>query len=243
MRRANDTAREGTNGFTLIELLAATGIIGTLLCALSAVAMTAFDLRGNAQDALEISLKREAVTDLLTRDLELMVAPTGIFGGAILGESGEEAGGLRWDTLEFSSASGVLTDREPWAAVQEVAYYLSESEDDAAESECDLIRTTNRNLLPATEEEPQEVVILRHVQSLTFSYYDGETWQDTWDSTLVDNEAPRAVYVRIETASDSPGKGSDRPIEVMCEVVSRSISSSGDSAEDASGEEASEEVS
>jgi hypothetical protein len=36
------------------------------------------------------------------------------------------------------------------------------------------------------------------VRSFNLRYYDGLTWQDSWDSTLLDNNIPVAVEVTLE---------------------------------------------
>jgi hypothetical protein len=62
-----------------------------------------------------------------------------------------------------------------------------------------LVRRVQTNLLSLVQTEPQEEVLCRGVRSLNIRYYDSLLgWQDSWDSTLLDNAIPTAVELVIE---------------------------------------------
>jgi hypothetical protein len=71
------------------------------------------------------------------------------------------------------------------------------------------------------------LVIAEEVKSLTFSYFDGTAWQDTWDGTAPGPDGstpvgpPSAVAITLGIAS--PGSGSstepDQPLKLYRHVV------------------------
>ncbi len=211
----------GEAGFTLLELLAAVVILSMLTAAVSSVLIGAFQARDRVGRVLDESLERSVVMRAFQRDLEHMTVPNGLMAGPILGEMIEEMDDARADTLEFYSASGRLREDEPWGDIRKIAYTLAEPEEldpPSATKGWVLLRTVTDNLLPSTEEETVGEPILEGVSSLSFSYYDGESWQDSWDSTALDDEPPQVVHVRIERlGADAPLP----PIELMCPIVVR----------------------
>jgi len=219
--KLRDAGRRGSAGFTLIEVLAATAMFAVLVGALYPVFHTAMRMREKAADVMEETLPRHYAAEVMKRDLRQVVAPVGILAGAFIGEK-EEDGTCRRDRLEFHTASGAVGSKEPWGDVQRVAYYLAESPVSVSENKAtenteayELVRAVTRNLLASTEEDPKEERLLKGVLSLAFAYYDGEVWQDSWDSTTVENETPAAVRARIEFA---PAAGNGReasPIEMV----------------------------
>ncbi len=220
-------AKRGRRGFTLLEILAATAIFTVLIGAMSTLFNSALRMRERTFEAVEAGLPNAYVVRLLRRDLQSMAPPVGLLAGALLGET-EEEGGVRLDTLEFFTASGVVEEDTRWGDLQKIEYYLEAPEEESGPNTPgqDFVRAITRNLLAAVVEEPEEQRLLRGVQSLELTYYDGEDWQDSWDSTALDNETPLAVKARIEfVQSETPGEGPRRPIELICEIVSRPRSS------------------
>jgi prepilin-type N-terminal cleavage/methylation domain-containing protein len=59
------------------------------------------------------------------------------------------------------------------------------------------------NLMPPNVPDETRLVIAPEVKSLTFSYFDGNAWQDTWDATTLGADgitpigAPRAIAVTV----------------------------------------------
>jgi prepilin-type N-terminal cleavage/methylation domain-containing protein len=67
------------------------------------------------------------------------------------------------------------------------------------------------NLMPPDLPDGAYRVLAPEVQSLTFSYFDGNEWQDTWDSTMVGGDGvtpigpPREVAITIGLANPAGG--------------------------------------
>src|SRR5205085_9785318 len=94
---------------------------------------------------------------------------------------------------------------------------------DRAAAGKDLVRVITRNLLPAiVEEEPPRQWLMGGVQGVTFNYYDGAQWRDSWDSTMPDpttgltNNLPQAIKAQIQLATRQSGNGAPAasPIEL-----------------------------
>jgi hypothetical protein len=121
----------------------------------------------------------------------------------------------RTDQLEFYTASGIIQTNQPWGHLQKVRYYLQqpiyEGRSEMAEGYT-LYREVTRNLLPTTDSIVNPQAIANEIASLKFQYYDGEYWQETWDSTVDESKLPKAVRVRVEfLREDANGQLANRP--------------------------------
>ena len=62
-----------------------------------------------------------------------------------------------------------------------------------------LVRQILRNpSLSTITPNADEEVLCRNVSGLWFRYYDGSSWQQTWDSTVYNNAVPAAVEVTMQ---------------------------------------------
>jgi len=218
-------------GFTLLEILSATMISAILLGALYAVYNGALKLRQKNYGSMEAGLPRAYAAEIMDRDFRNMLPPVGILAGAIIGETSEQ-NNTRYDRAEFFASTGAVTDKEPWGDIQKVEYYLADSEEGDTEGDekngkpsKDLVRAVMRNLLASTTEGPIETRLLKGVRSLTIAYYDGAVWQDSWDSTTLDNALPKAVNISIEFAPESEKEETQTPLELLIEVAASAVSS------------------
>ena len=221
-------------GFTLIEVLSGMTIAAVLLASLYSVFAGVMNLREKTFQDVESRLPRSYVSDILARDLRNMAAPGGELAGNILGNK-EESQGYRMDTLEFYSRSGIISDDEPWAEIQKVEYYLAEPEDDNEEVESGgmvFLRAITRNLLATVMEEPDEKRFLSGVQSLEISYYDGNSWLDSWDSTTSENKTPEAVKFNISFVESAADENDKDPMILLYPVTAQTVSSEGNDNED-----------
>lgn len=124
----------------------------------------------------------------------------GPLAGGLLGEY-DESSGQRADSLEFFTANAVLNQYDPWGDIQKVEYYLVATGSSNNVDAYDFMRTVNHNLLvdeEDIEEELLEQALLSNVQSMEISYFDGEEWQDSWDTEELENVMPLAIAIRID---------------------------------------------
>lgn len=209
-------------GFTLIELLLGAVITAVLLAALHAVFQSLLQAQAHANERVEASAPRALAVAVIRKDIENMVVPNGVLSGNVLGQT-EESGENRADTLEFGTTSGRVGQAKPWGEIQKVAYSLQSEESQEDDSGVQLVRSVTRNLLAAdTEDQQEDTVLLEHVASLAFEYYDGQVWTDAWDSTTVGNATPRLVRVTIAFAEQDGAKAATpKPLEIVCEVTAQ----------------------
>ena len=205
-------------GFTLLEVLVASVIFTTVIGSLYFLFHGSLKLREKSFEAMEKELPKSYFITILKRDLVNMAAPAGVLAGPMLGEK-EEKGGSRRDRLEFYTTSGVINDTRPWGEIHKVVYELLEPETSGNSAGYDLARAVTRNLLSSVIEEPEETRMLHGITSLAFSFFDGEQWLDSWDSTTTENKAPGAVKIRIEFVNEEPLRAAIQPLEIVCEIV------------------------
>jgi len=211
-----------SQGFTLLEVLVASMIFTTLIGSLTFLFHGSLKLRETAFEAMERELPESYFATILKRDLSSMAQPAGILAGPILGET-DQKGAYRRDRLEFYTTSGIVNDREPWGDIQFVSYELLEPEtSDSSAAGYDLCRAVTRNLLSSVIEEPEEKRLIHGVENLALSYYDGEVWLDSWDSTTMDNKAPVAVKFSLEFIKHESGTLDIKPLEIVCEIDANS---------------------
>ncbi len=214
--------RRTITGFTLLELLVASMIFAMLFLVLHSLLSGALGLRNKAYKNAETGMPREQIAQVLRRDLQNMVAPSGILAGAIVGTATKEKDNEQ-DSVDFYSTNGAISEGEPWADIQEVTYSLEDPSDGRDPQDgMDFVRKVKRDLLSTEDEEEDDLspwIMMRGVKSLTLSYWDGETWQEAWDSTAQENANPKAVSLSVEFVNASADEKAEGPLEVMCEIA------------------------
>lgn len=219
-----------THGFTLLELLVALTMAAIIAGSMYSALRTGFRARASAETALEPIRTAGLATSLLRVDFESALPARGTLAGPFVGVDSIGDGGLPSDTVEFftlgnpneayavaalaaqgdaamsRSSSGLPVTPALPAEARKVQIGLVASPGPGGVSEQVLVRRVTTNLLSQVDVEPQEEVLCRGVRSLGFRYHDGLTWQDSWDSTLVDNHIPAAVEMVIELDRSSNGQ-------------------------------------
>ena len=79
--------------------------------------------------------------------------------------------------------------------------------------------TSQVTTLPATSTtDSDKQWLLGNVRNLAFTFYDGATWTDSWDSTTKTN-LPRAIKVQVELAAADPAQPAPAPLEVVVPIL------------------------
>ncbi len=186
--------------FTLIEVLFATLAFSIVLAAINTVFYGALRMREKADvrhrqirpqfQALEI-IKQDLRATFFSEDFRadrFWCEPVG----------GLSAAG---DQLQFFSSTGATSETSPWPDVQKIEYYLAPSIDSRQSANTmDLVRAVTRNFLVTTVEAPVEQRLATGISGFQLSFFDGEIWQQTWDSEIQDPVLPKAVQVYLEFA-------------------------------------------
>jgi type II secretion system protein J len=193
-------------GFTLLELLAATAMVAVLAMAIGASLQIAFRGRATALAAVDSVRKSNWALEVMRADLQSAVRPNGELSGSFVDNKGGQGMGGGGTDLIFTTA---FMDNQPLAStcdLKQVEYCCEQASDS---SQLNLVRHVTYDLLAQVTPVPTDEIICRDVTSFITTYYDGNTWQNTWDSTSTGAQSgylPVAVQATIEFR----GKDKDR---------------------------------
>jgi hypothetical protein len=163
---------------------------------------------------------------LLRRDLQCAVTPKA--GGVLSGDfkigNVTSAGISDPVSAEIYTATGALSENNPWGDIQRVTYELKSSTTGVAGR--DLYRSVTRNLLTTATPDVEDQLMIRGVDNVQFSAYDGTQWNDTWDTTdMTSANTNLPVAVRVNIQLTGSGKNSS-PIEILVPIDSQSRTNS-----------------
>ena len=204
-------------------MILAIGIAAIVLIAVNAVFFTSLHLRDATSDLVDAATPIDSAMTFLKRDLQCCVTPTNgtskVFsGGFRVGDNIASAGISDPVAIEMFTATGALSDRQPWGDIQRVTYELKNSTTPSAPGK-DLYRSVVRNLLPVSTPAVDDQLMLTGVASVKFSGYDGAQWQSAWDTTAAmaaNTNLPLAVRVEIQMA----GNPNAQPVEIVVPIDS-----------------------
>jgi type II secretion system protein J len=197
--------------FTLIELLLALSIMSMILAAMSGVLYLAFHLQSTVTNSLEESMPVEKALLDIQRDLSSIVCNNASNNVMLIGsfQSINQTNLLPGQIgPDFYTTGGEPDGLVPWGDIQKVDYLLAASTNRSLQGR-DLVRAVTRNLLPINNmptTPDRKRVVLSGVQEFKFTYYDGTTWENNWDSTQQTN-LPSGIKVTIQMAAQGYGRG------------------------------------
>ena len=238
--RSNPTinlpAAANRKGFTLLELLVGIVIFATVLLATNMVFHNALSLREKAQRRLDAGIPENYASRFFRRDIQGMIFTAGLMASTLTSES---SGGSqsRSDRLEFYTTSGRPAQGGNQSDVQKVEYYLdnaslannanasssfgnnSGASQMAGMAGRTLYRRVTGNALAVSDSQLDYQPLLEDVESFQVQLCDGETWLDSWDSTVLTTNLPTAVRLRVVYADSlsvngsSPSSRARKPVE------------------------------
>lgn len=192
-------------GFTLIELLIAMTVVSVVALTLAAALHIAFSARDASERAVDAGRSSDLVMDYLGDDLQCAMPPLGLFAGTFEGTNAQDSRGNEADDLVFYSTAS--SPAHPTGANGEIKQIELTMYQPPGSTDHVLVRRTLNNLLNPNQEIPDEEILCRHVHDFTLQYFDGNEWQEVWDSTQNDNMLPLAVQVSLTL--ESPEKNRD----------------------------------
>jgi type II secretory pathway component PulJ len=220
----------GGGAFTLIEMILAVGVTAIVLVAVNAVFFTALHLRDTTQALVDAEVPLDTTSTILRRDLQCVMTPktNGIMSGDFkVGNITSPGIGLPV-AMEIYTATGSLSDTQPWGDVQKVTYALR-APTDSSQPGKDLIRSVTRNILSTGTVDVDDQWMMGGVDNLKISCYDGAEWLDNWDTTDLTSSTtnlPLAVRVEIQLAGQNNGNGRPAPIQFLVPIDSLSRTNS-----------------
>lgn len=195
--------------FTLIEIMMALAGGAVILAAIYGIFSRSVHLRDDAMARTrEVRLRARAVS-VLRNDLRNALVSGGKLAASLTGSQTSPSGGFS-GYLKFTTTTAPDAGADvPTADLQQVEYYIA-SDSAAQDTQAGrLVRTVDRDLLATVRQAPAEEPLLAGVKSMEVSFFDGESWQESWEVTEDDKSLPAAVKVRLLTVSNAS------PIEVL----------------------------
>jgi type II secretion system protein J len=209
--------------FTLLELLLAVVVFSIVLLSMHYVFYGAIKLRNKTTQAVENALPQQQALMMIRRDLANIVPPNGtsVFFGQF---STPVSSGLQSATAlagrqvgpTFYTASGMVEESRPWSEMRKVSYQLSSPTN--LSTGLDLYRNVTRNLASVLTEQVEAQWLLGGVEDMTFLYYDGTQWRDTWNGTNETVALPTAVKLQIQLVARPEERQLPQPIEMIVPV-------------------------
>lgn len=204
--------------FTLLEMILAIGVAAIVLGVVSTTFFAALHLRDATADAVDAAAPVDQALAILRRDLQCAVTPKpgGILSGDFKTGSVTSTGISTPVAAEMFTATGTISESEPWGDIQRVTYELKDAANGGSSGR-DLYRSVTRNILATGAPDVADQWLMGGVASVQFSCYDGSQWLDAWDTTdtaSANTNLPVAVRVHIELAK---GKA---PVEILVPVDS-----------------------
>ena len=133
-------------------------------------------------------------------------------------QSGSMAGGVDANNgIQIFTTTGLMTPNTPWSEIQKVTYGL-QSPSDSSVTGKELVRTVTRNLLTTAIEDDDEQFLAGGIERMSFSYFDGNNWLDTWGDTTQTN-LPIAVRVNVEMAVADQNAVRPDPIQLLVPLM------------------------
>ena len=166
---------------------------------------TAFKTKKIAERNLNPLEDAQAAMELMMQDLRGAAEPNSTLTGDFVGTNERSGTSIDADSLSFYSTNHQIngdTDRIT-CGIGKIELLLEEPTLNVAARKLQTVKTYNLvrrvtdNIL-ADDGESVDEILCRHVRSLNFRYYDGESWRDEWDSSESFDIVPLAVEVTLE---------------------------------------------
>jgi len=211
----NSRARQ--RGFTFLELILAMTLVSLLALSLYTSLRAGIKSRNDAIDSVSPIRAAEVAMEMIRRDLESALPPTGYLAGQNQNSLIQIQGSIGFvgmhssdssssaDMLQFycvgegpdiSLASGYF-DQTRQGGIRKVRIYVTTLPDGTGGV---LVRDITSNLLSNMDIAPDQEVLCRNVRSFSLQYWDNFSgmWQEEWDSTQLGNALPTAVQVTLD---------------------------------------------
>lgn len=235
MRTTRPRIRSSRSGFTLLELLLATAVGAVVLIAIQTTFFGALRLHNTTHARIDEETVVDRALGIVRKDFSGILLPGGTLSGELQSSTfSSSMTGNFGDpiTPEIFTSSGRIDGWNPFSEAQMVVYYLGPANNGQAGR--DLIRVATRNLLPVQEATVEDRVLLQGVASATVTFYDGQAWMDSWDSTTT-STLPSAIKLSLVMAPHEGGAANLAPIEVIVPILVTTTTSQTQAEEEGAG--------
>jgi prepilin-type N-terminal cleavage/methylation domain-containing protein len=190
-------------GFTLIEMMLAIGVMALILAMLASSFSTIAHSKVHAEGRLIVDREGRALLWQLTKELRNAVQTPYTTSNVALFGNGHQNGGVAIDTITLSTFSGghrrALTGMTPETIV---TYNLIANPDQQGWF---VLNRSQQSGLLTTGAAPQITVLANNVLSLHFRYFDGQKWDESWESPSMPRGRQLPVAVAVQIRMAAPG--------------------------------------
>ena len=217
------TMRARASGFTLIELSLALVAGSFILLAIYGVFSRVVHLRDDVIERTREIRVRTHVANVIRNDLRGARYSGGTLAASLVGGAQAQSGGFP-GYLRFTTTTARDVDHGddvPSADIQEVEYYVTADPGATTGPKSgQRVRTVSGDLLAPTRQTPPEEPLLAGIESMEVTFFDGNTWQTSWDVSQ-DPTLPQAIRVRLQPVGEGGGSRKPAPIEVLVPWVTQ----------------------
>jgi prepilin-type N-terminal cleavage/methylation domain-containing protein len=207
-----------TSGFTLIELLLAIGILGLILTMLAVSFAAVAHSKVHGENRLYADSEGRAIIWQLTSELRDVVENPNDEQHTLLIGQGHTRNGSPVDTLTLATYGAGHHRALFGFGVEDVVTYAAQP-NPQYRGWFVLTRTQQNALLPAgaSSFHAAPVVLADNLLGLHLRYFDGTRWEESWDSSAVQNNNAQALplAVSIDLSLAAPG---GRPMNFSTQV-------------------------
>ncbi|MBI5768861.1 MAG: prepilin-type N-terminal cleavage/methylation domain-containing protein [Verrucomicrobia bacterium] len=237
MNRPRLQARRTTAGFTLLELLLATAVAAIVLLVINTTFFGALRLHNATHEKIDDDLVLQRTLGIIRRDLAGLRLP-----GNPQATTYQLAGQLSTEdnttneldnvaeriTPDLYTGSAKIDGWTPFSEVQMVSYFLAAATDGRPNK--DLVRVVTRNLLAATEPLAEQQRLLNNVVAAGLQFFDGENWQDSWDSATSSTLPAAIKFSVLLAARDGSAPRTTDPVELVVPIIVKTTQTAADEA-------------
>ena len=218
-RKPNPNSKR--QAFTLIEVLFATVAFAIVLAAINTVFYGALRMRERSDERLKTIRPQFQALEIVKQDLRATFYSEGFRADRFWSEPSTGLS-VAADQIQFFCTTGTTSELTPWPDVQQIEYYLAPTLDPRKNPQTmDLVRAVTRNFLITTVQPPVEQRLASGITGFQLSFYDGEIWQETWDSELQDPVLPKAVQIYLEFAPTNRSNALPPSLTQMVSILSQ----------------------
>ncbi len=197
-----------SGAFTLIEMVMALAGCAVILTAIYSIFSRAVHLRDDAMARTREVRVRAHAASVVRNDLRNARISGGTMAAVLEGSATSPGGGFP-GYLKFITTTTPDDRTAPSNDLQQVEYYVTTDPAATERKAGMLVRAADRDLLATIRETPTAEPLLRGVESMEVSFFDGESWAESWTYSDDNKTVPEAVRVRLKMGPASP------PIEVL----------------------------
>jgi type II secretory pathway pseudopilin PulG len=220
--QSNSSAARPAAAFTLIELILAISVMSMVLSGMVSVLYISYNLQKHVNESLDQTLPVEDALLTIQHDLaNLICNNSSTNGGLLIGcfQSINQTNVLPSQVgPDFYTTGGQLDGLVPFGDVEKIDFLLTPPTNRLSAGK-DLVRAVTRNLLSVNQMPQPESkrTLLSGVQDVVFSYWNGTSWENSWDSTQQTN-LPYAINMKIIMAAQRDGRATPSSYELVIPV-------------------------